>query len=167
MVKQTLQLGAIHGHRTLCKFLKCKSKFLGALTDGLESATAPRGSDADSRGSNWTRLESATDSIWVEPRRIHQVRHALRRGSNLVPCTFKVHFWWTRVHKSTKIEVRCGVQRLPRTLQAKSTADFSGGVRGLRRRLVHELRHGLIFSSAADLIPLLFAKSTAELAVNH
>ena len=55
----------------------------------------------------------------MEPRRIHQVRRGLRRtptdstwvrrGSNLVWGTFKVHFWWTRVHKSTKMEVCRGL----------------------------------------------------------
>ena len=75
---------------------------MGALTGGLESAAAPRGSDADSRGSNWTKMDSAADSTWVEPRRIHQVRRGLRRtptdstwvrrGSNLVLCTSKSTF---------------------------------------------------------------------------
>ena len=57
----------------------------GDLTGGLESASAPRGSEADSLGSDLTKLNPAADSTWVEPRRIHQLRHGLQRtphGSN-------------------------------------------------------------------------------------
>ena len=41
---------------------------LGALTGGLESASISRGSETDSRGSNWTKLDSTADPTWVEPR---------------------------------------------------------------------------------------------------
>ena len=47
----------------------------GAQIGGLESVVASRGSKADSRVSNWTKLDSTADSIRVEPSRIHQVRH--------------------------------------------------------------------------------------------
>ena len=54
------------------RHLNLLSRF-GALTGGLESASTPRGSEADSRGSNWTKLDSTVESTWVEPRQIHQV----------------------------------------------------------------------------------------------
>ena len=124
--------------------------FLAAPTGGLESSSAPRGSKVDSCSSNWTKLDSATDSTWVELRQIHQSAEeskGLRQTpheSDVAP-TSLVDFRSPILVDSISLVHQNG--SLPRS--TKSTTDFDNKVhRGLCCRLVRELRRGLIFSSA-------------------
>ena len=80
--------------------------------NGLRRGLHLGGTEADPPSPPRTPTDS--DGLHVGPTRIQ-----------LSPVHFEVHFWWTRVHKSTKMEVRRGVQSPPRTFPAKSAADWS------------------------------------------